>query len=51
MSNPTLYATAKQVPAMLGGFTIATGYGDLELHLAEIDELPRTDGGHDDADR
>lgn len=117
MSNPTLYALAKQVPAMLGGFTIATGYGDidicdpdecravaevvravleqrltggapgseaaqqpatelgddleqlercladinieeLELHLAEIDEqcladideLPRMDGGHDDAD-
>lgn len=110
MTKPTLYALAKQVPAMLGGFTIAASYGDIDIsdpdecravadavrtlleqrlagtapgseaaqqpatelgddleqlercradinieelepHLAEIDELPRTDGGHDDADR
>lgn len=31
MSNPTLYALAKQVPAMLGGFTIATSYGDIDI--------------------
>lgn len=31
MSNPTFYALAKQVPAMLGGFTIATSYGDIDI--------------------
>ena len=117
MTKPTLYALAKQVPAMLGGFTIATSYGDIDISnpdecrdvaavvrallerrlaggvpesealprpaiefggdleqlerrmddidieeleqllteideqcLAEIDDLPRISGGHDDAD-
>ena len=36
MSNPTVYALAKQVPAMLGGFTIATSYGDIDI--SEPDE-------------
>lgn len=31
MSNPTLYALTKQVPAMLGGFTIGTSYGDIDI--------------------
>ena len=31
MTKPTLYALAKQVPAMLGGFTIATSYGDIDI--------------------
>lgn len=36
MTNPTVYALAKQVPAMLGGFTIATRYGDIDI--SEPDE-------------
>lgn len=35
MSNPTLYALAKQVPAMLGGFSIGTSYGDIDISDAD----------------
>ncbi len=34
--SATLYALAKQVPAMLGGFTIPTSYGD--IYISDPDE-------------
>lgn len=36
MNNPTLYALAKQVPAMLGGFSIATSYGDIDISDPDV---------------